>query len=210
MKLNLKVLAILLFILFSSKAEANIVISEIFYNALGTDTGEEWVELYNKSYSVFDLTGYELNASSGDYYTFTNTLEAKNCLVIHWNSEGIDTESDLYTGLDDFSNMGNTSGWVALFNDSVHSSSTIVDYLEYGAGGETWESTADAAGIWVAGDFIPTVGEGHSIEYLGSGDASSDWQDQSYPTPGSYIPEPATLFLFSMGSLLVLFKRRNK
>lgn len=210
MKLTPKLLITLLFIfLSSSQAKANIVISEVFYDAVGADTGKEWVELYNKSYLAFDLTGYELNASSGDYYTFSNNLKAKDCLVIHWNSEGIDTESDLYTGLDDFLNMGNTSGWVALFNDT-HSSSTIVDYLEYGAAGKTWESAANSAGIWTEGDFIPNVEEGHSIEYLGSGDTSSDWRDQSYPTPGSTIPEPATLFLFSIGSLLVLFKRRNR
>jgi len=209
MKLTLKVLIIFLFILFfSSQAKANIVISEVFYDAVSTDTGKEWIELYNNSDSAFNLSGYELNASSGDYYSFSNSLEAKDCLVIHWNSEGINTQSDLYTGLDVFSNMGNTSGWAALFNDSTYSSSTIVDYLEYGVAGMTWESAADSAGIWIAGDFIPNVEVGHSIEYLGSGNTSSDWQDQSYPTPGTCIPEPTTLFLFSLGLGVLLFKKR--
>ena len=103
MKLTLKVLIIFLFILFfSSQAKANIVISEVFYDGVGADTGKEWIELYNNSDSAFDLTGYELNASSGDYYSFSNSLEAKNCLVVYWNSEGTDTQNNLYTGITDF------------------------------------------------------------------------------------------------------------
>ena len=209
MKQNSKVLIILLFILFfSTQAKANIIISEVFYDAVGVDTGKEWIELYNDSDSAFDLTGYELNASSGNYYSFSNNLEAKNCLVVCWNSEGTDNQNNLYTGTSDFSNMGNTAGWTALFNDSTHSSSTIVDYLEYGAAGNTWESAASSAGIWMAGDFIPNVAEGHSIEYLGIGDTSLSWRGQPNPTPGTCVPEPATLFLFSgLGSLL--FKRAS-
>jgi len=209
MKLTLKVLIIFLFILFfSSQAKANIVISEVFYDGVGADTGKEWIELYNNSDSAFDLTGYELNASSGDYYSFSNSLEAKNCLVVYWNSEGTDTQNNLYTGITDFLNMGNTSGWVALFNDSTHSSSTIVDYLEYGAADETWESAADTAGIWMPGDFIPNVEEGHSIEYLGSGNTSLSWSDQPNPTCGSCVPEPATLSLLTLGLGAFLFKKR--
>jgi hypothetical protein len=206
----LKVFLIIIAILFCSRAEANILISEVFYDAVGSDTGKEWVELYNDSTTPFDLAGYELNASSGDYYVFSNVVEAKKCVIVHWNTEGTNTQIDLYTGSAGFSNMGNTSGWVALFSSSEHNSSTIVDYLEYGAGGQTWESAAVSAGIWMAGDYVVDVEEGHSLEYLGTGNSSLDWRDQPNPTPGSFIPEPATLVLMSSGLLPILIKRKRE
>lgn len=210
MKLDLKILLIVVGVLFCSKAQANILISEVLYDVEGIDTGKEWVELYNNSMASFDLSGYELNASSGDYYTFSNMLGARKCIIVHWNTEGANTPTDLYTGSTGFSNMGNTSGWVALFDSSEHKASTIVDYLEYGNGGQTWESAAASAGIWTAGDYINSVEEGHSLEYLGSGDLSSAWRDQSTPTPGNYIPEPATLVLLGGGLLPFLIIRKNK
>jgi len=209
-KLKIKILLVAAGILFCSKAQANILISEVLYDAEGVDTGKEWVELYNDSATAFNLNGYELNASSGDYYIFSSMLGARKCIVVHWNAEGTDTSTDLYTGSTGFLNMGDTSGWVALFDSSEHKSSTIVDYLEYGSGGQTWESAAASAGIWTAGDYINAVEAGHSLEYLGSGDLSSSWREQSAPTPGNYIPEPATLVLLGGGLLPFLIRRKNR
>ena len=47
------------------------------------------------------------------------------------------------------------------------------------------QTEADAAGQWTAGKFVPTVAEGHSIEYDGDGNSSIDWSDQPNPTIGS-------------------------
>ncbi len=210
MKLKIKVLMMLAIVLFCSKAQANILISEVLYDAEGIDTDEEWIELYNDGLTSFNLSGYELNASSGGYYVFSSIVEAKKCIVVHWNTEGTDTPIDVYTGLTGFSNMGNTSGWVALFDSSEHKSSTIVGYLEYGNSGQTWESAADSAGIWTAGDYVNGVEGGHSLEYLGSGNLSSAWRDQSVPTPGDYIPESTTLVLLGSGLLPLLIIRKNK
>lgn len=201
----------LLLVLFASGAEAGILISEVFYDPSGSnDSGLEWIELYNDSLSALDLSGYELNAAAGDYYVFADIIAAKGCVVLHWNCDGTDTQTDLYTGIIGFANMGNTSGWTALFNSSVHNASTIIDYLEYGSGGKTWESAAVTAGIWTAGDYITDVEEGHSLEYLGAGNTSLDWRDQSNPTPGNYIPEPAALVLFGSGLAALLMSKKTK
>ncbi|MDP2696012.1 MAG: lamin tail domain-containing protein, partial [bacterium] len=86
--------------------------------------------------------------------------------------------------------MGNTKGWVALFKSTDHTnkttaSKTIIDYIEYGVVGNTWESSAVAAGIWTAGDYIPNVQMGNSLERQPTGsdtNQSLDFKDQSNPT----------------------------
>ena len=49
-----------------------IVFSEIFYDTPGTDSNEEWIELYNGTSSTVDLAGYSVtdNNGTGSSYTF--------------------------------------------------------------------------------------------------------------------------------------------
>lgn len=156
------------------------------------------------------MTGYDINATSGDYYTFPAlfTVPASAFVIIHWRTVGVDdfdfsdNVAHLYTGTSGYTaNMGNTTGWVALFNSTTHSSATIIDYMAYGAGGLTWESSAVTAGIWTAGDFASDVVEGHSLEYDGSGDTGTDWFDQSSPTQGGDNALPVELSSFTAESV---------
>ena len=193
-----KVICIYLGLWICLQASADVVINEGRYDPNGTDTGLEWIELYNHGGSVISLNGYCLYASTEHYVFGTFSLGAGAYVIVHWNADGTDTLADLYTGTADWSNMGNTSGSVALWNThDAHTKDTIVDYMEYGAGGQSYESTAVNAGIWTADDFAADVDKAHSLEYDGSGDAGSDWFDQSTPTPGADHSLPVTLSLFT-------------
>ena len=188
--------AIFLFLPKISFAANQAVINEIMANPAGDDTGQEWIELYNPTSDSVDLTGWQLNAASGKYYTLpTFTLASKSFVVIHWRTEGTDTASELFTGSQSVSeNMGNKSGFVALFKNSSHTKDTIVDYSEYGEAAKTWESTAMAAGIWQTGQFITSPEEGQSIGMKQDGQDQnlvSDWQIFSQPTPGQPNASPA-------------------
>lgn len=146
-----------------------IVISEVYYNPIGTDTGQEWIVIYNVGEDI-NLNNYQLSASSSNY-TFPNiNLDSQNSITIHWNATGNDSATDLYTNTIanadiTYNNMGNTSGSVALFIEAKNSS-TIIDFLEYGSSGQTWEPTAISASvnIWTKPDFIQSVLEGYSLE----------------------------------------------
>lgn len=174
------------FFIFSNAAFAapeDIIINEVLYDPLGTDTGLEFIELYNRGAEAVELTGWEVDPSSAPYVTFPAvTLEPKHYLVIHVNASGTNTATDVYSGA--LSNMSNTKGPVALFASATHSEETLVSYLAYGEGGQANESKAVARGLWNAGDFIPLVTQGTSISYDGSGNTSGDWYSGS-PTPGS-------------------------
>ncbi len=162
--------------------------NEILSDPTGTDTGLEWIELFNSSSQPIDLTGWQLNAVSGKYYTFPSfALAAGSFVLIHWRADGQNSASELFTDSQTITeNMGNKSGFVALFKNSEHNKDTIVDYLEYGEGGKTWESTAVSAGIWQAGQFIGAPSEGQSAGLKQDGQDKnlvSDWQTFANPTP---------------------------
>lgn len=184
---------------FFNTSEA-ITINEVLYDAEGIDTGKEWIELYNEDSAVITLTDYNLSGDVGYFYTFPAfTLPAKSFAVVHWNATGTNTPTDLYTG--SMGAMSNTAGFVVLFNSNTHNSSTIVDYVEYGAGGKTWEGTAADAGIWTAGDFVADVTPGRSMGLKMDGvdnNLLSDWTQFDNPTSGSTnesVPEPDSLVL---------------
>lgn len=143
--------------------------------------------VYNPSDTVMNLSGYELNATSGDYYQFQSLLlSPKASFLVDWASEGTNSVEAVYTGKSSFSNMGNSYGWVALFENSNHTKDSIVDYVEYGKGGNTWESTAVSAGIWGKDQFVPLVqNEGDPIRLMSEGQDNnlvSDWHEYVFPT----------------------------
>jgi len=164
-----------------------VVINEIFYNPIGVDAGLEWIELYNPSAEPKLLIGYDLYAA-GTYYTFGDfTLSPGSFVVVHINTIGTNTATDLYQGTSD--NMGNTSGAIALF-ESARSNLTIIDFMKYGdsASTNTWQSAAVGAHIWTAGDYVPASQEGYSQGRFPNGidrDSSADWANLSKPTPGA-------------------------
>ena len=86
--------------------------------------------------------------------------------------------------------LDNTAADLGLYNSSGFSSTAaMADFVQWREPGTSQpagrESVAVSKGIWTAADFVPTVADGHSIEYDGDGNASSDWLDQANPTLGS-------------------------
>jgi len=169
--------------------ESTIAINEVMFDPQGADTGFEWIELYNPTCESFDLSGYTITASSADYYTFGKViLGSHEFITIHWRAEGIDTDHDVFTGVDIVdSNMGNTSGYVALFEGSVRSFNTIRDYVSYGLTGQAWSLDAIEAGLWVKDETVSIGDAGTSIGLTVDGkrgDSSQDWSVQNIASPG--------------------------
>jgi hypothetical protein len=169
---------------------AGVVVNEVLYDPPGTsDTGLERIELYNNGSTAVNLAGWELYPARTPYYRFgTFTLQLGAFVVIHLRESGTDTPTDIYEGTAPTQNMGNTAGSVALFDSSYHSASTLGDFMEYGAGGQTWESAAVQDSIWTAGDFVPDAPEGSSIGLFPNGvdnNRSPDWREFRFPTIGN-------------------------
>ena len=190
----------------------SVVINEVFYDPPGNDTGYEWVELYNNSSTDIDISGWDLKLASGDYYTFPagTVIEAHTWIVVHNNSDGTNTNDEFFTGSSGFGNMSNTANSVVLFNSTAHNINTIVDFIQYGAGGQTWESLAVQKGIWTQGDFAQDCDEGFSLNLYPDGDdnnTSNDWiccsasllgsNCQATPTPPTGVPTFTPTFIYT-------------
>lgn len=162
-------------------------ISEVFYRAVGSDSGKEWIEIKNSGGFSLDMTGYVLHFDGNSHdFTFPNfSLEPGAKVVVYLRVTGVNSASSLYWTDTNGMNMSNYFGSVGLYKNLPKDSSTIVDYVEYGGAGNDGEPKAIGAGIWSAGAFVSLVSDGHSMELVSTdNNLPSDWRDQDSPTRG--------------------------
>jgi len=170
------VLLLLGFVFFiTCSLNAQVKINEVLYS-----TSTEQIELKNFGTSAVDVSDWwfcarliyrqigNLNIESGSF-----NIPAGGILVVSIENYLNNSSSDL--GL--YLPIESTADFA---DDSF-----MEDFVQWGQGGHGRESVAVSKGIWTAGDFVPTVESGHSIEYDGDGNASTDWFDQENPTLGS-------------------------
>ncbi|MFC1932399.1 lamin tail domain-containing protein [Chloroflexota bacterium] len=174
-----------------------IVINEVYYS--NTSSDHQWIELYNNAGGPQDIFDWKLLAA-GKTYTIpaSTSIGPGSYLVIHWNTDGTNDAANLYTGTTGMVLMSTLAGDVFLTDEGDGAK----DYVEYGAGGQTSESTAAGVGQWPAGDFVPGVLQGQSIGRGNNGydtNKASDWQTFASPTMGamnaggdSFAPDPVT------------------
>ncbi|MCU0606492.1 MAG: lamin tail domain-containing protein [Candidatus Edwardsbacteria bacterium] len=177
---------------------AGVVINEVGYHMdPGGDTGKEWIELFNSDTVARDLSGHDLYPGRSPHYILPPgfVLPPRCYVTVHLRRSGENSAADLFEDTAPTANMPNTQGSVALFSGADRD--TIIDFLQYGAAGQTYQATAAAAGLWTAGGFIDTVPCGHSLGLAVDGADSNrpaDWCGFARPTPGySNTPPPYDL-----------------
>ena len=177
---------------------AAVVINEIFFDPAGSDTGLEKIELYNPDAATADMGGWELYPDGIGYFTFPEgfSLPAQSFVVIHLRTSGTDDAANRYHATPS-SNMGNSSGSVALFRPGGRGAETIVDFVRYHkpdispppAERKTWEPAAVEAGLWSAGTAVNvsslTEGSGIGLASDGVRGGAAAWQIFAAPTLGS-------------------------
>ncbi len=115
---------------------AGVKISEVYYDTVGTDSIEEWIELYNTTTEAVDIGGFSLsdnNGTGGSYTIPAGTIIApKSYLTVAANSAGFTAlygySADLYYGT--VMALGN-SGDSILLRDSLGG---LVDAVAYEGG----------------------------------------------------------------------------
>ncbi len=168
----------------SGAAVADFRITEVLYNAGG---GPDLIEITNMGTASGNLGRYRL-AIPGDVEGLpiaSITVGANGIVVIHPNATGTNSTSNVFAPL--LSALPDAAGSVALYTPNTVSGHTaltdgtqIVDYVQYGAGGQANEATAVAAGLWTTGQFVPTVGiANRSIEFCGnrSDHGAAQWSE---------------------------------
>ena len=138
---------------------AAVVISEVYYDTIGTDAIEEWVELYNNTTSTVNLGGWTItdNYPAGGHVTLPAglTIAPHSYLTVAANSGGFNAlygfDADYYYGT--AIALGN-SGDALLLRDGLNNLVDAVSYEGGLSGGQPagWGSTT-----------LPRASTGNSI-----------------------------------------------
>lgn len=154
-----------------------VVFSEIFYDTPGTDSQEEWVELYNGTGSAVDLSGWTITDNNGTGSSITipggTTIQSGTYLTIATNSTGFNAlygyDADVYGSLPALNNSGDA----LLLADNT---SSVIDAV-------AWEGGA-SSGVpsgWGSSS-APSASTGNSIirtSVTTDTDSFSDWSSAS-------------------------------
>lgn len=162
-------------------------ITEVQYNEA---SGLDRIEITNMGAAAGDLGRYRLSIGAGTatVIPFNNVLVSPGAtMTIHTNQIGINTATDFFVSA--LGNLPDASGALALYVPALTATGGLavadqmVDYVEWGAGGGPNEATAMSAGFWGAGQSVPVVAAGHSIEFCASASVHdvNRWFDN--PTP---------------------------
>ncbi|MGB5820642.1 MAG: hypothetical protein WBG90_14250 [Saonia sp.] len=140
------------------------------------------IELYNNGEQTVDLSNYWLCFGPGAYFRIGDA--AMTDIV----SGSVNLAPGEFLVLSAVSlSAPDDAGAVGLYNTNTNfaDSSTILDFVQWGAAGNARESVAVEAGIWNEGGFVPNVSPGSSIAYDGEGNESTDWNEDATPSLGS-------------------------
>lgn len=182
-----------------STSTAKILISEILFDAEGSDSGKEFIELYNPSDQSADLSSWSIQhqSASGSLtkknFEVGNAIAAKSFFLI-WL--GNDTRADLKWASGSLNNAGAT---IYLANDpnlisTTSPSGNIVDSISYDINNLPGFIAGESIERKALQNNSCTTPQG-SGEYLGNGcdtDSPSDWELRAVPNPQNRqsLPEP--------------------
>ncbi len=146
-------------------AHAQIVISEFLYDAPGSDTGAEWIELHNIGAAPADLSKWKINDGSNHVLnvppknggTGPMTLAAGGYMILASNASAFSASHGGATVavIDTTLSLSNTAGTITLLD----ASSSSVDAVSYaktqGAAGDGNSLQKTAAGAWISAKPTP-------------------------------------------------------
>jgi phosphatidylserine/phosphatidylglycerophosphate/cardiolipin synthase-like enzyme len=174
----------------SSVVGDHIVISEVFYDPAGSDSGLEWVELFNPTSNIIDLSDYSLGNGGNNYLysvvQLTGTMAPSSCWVIGGPTSDITNHLPIFDQSNDFNpdfqNGATPADGIALFNVkaiSITTSTIPIDAVIYGTANTN--NLIDETGVANPPD-VAVAASGKSNERV---DTTGTWRVQTVPTPNN-------------------------
>lgn len=214
-------------VIFGGFAEAGtvntLVISEALYDPDGADDSHEWIELFNGTAGVIDLSQWSIGWG-GSQYTYgtlqlTGTINSAEYFVFGGptsipsnGSPSYSLAVDLNPGLQNSSTTPSAvADGIALFHTPVSSiTDSTVPFFSVIYGGINSNGLIDSTGSVGAVD-VGGAPSGQSIEFLG---AAEGWIINPSPNPGtgslSTVPIPSAIWFLGSGLLGLVGIRRRK
>jgi len=161
-----------------------LVISEVLFDPVGVNTGNQVIEVRNISERSIDLRAEDvwLRFAPAEWRFPTGSfLRSGEVVVIHVNQSGTASSGHVFTGLSGMRNL-RASDAVALYRSNLFQDpDKLLHFVQWGAPAQGGEDVAAAADRWPTGGFVDTamLRAGASVAYR-------------FDAPGSPIPESAS------------------
>lgn len=209
MKIGLQIATGVVLALVSAEANATPILSEVFYDAVGSDNGLSFVEIYGVPGTSLDgmtLEGVNgANGSIGPIVTLSGSIPADGLFVVA-DVDGSDVT--LVPGADLLANFDFQNG-----PDSIQlvDAGSILDALGYGAFAidEIFAGEGTAALDPPAGSSLARL-----FANVDSDDNALDFVVLVNPTPGladfADVPEPGSFSMLALGILSLAHARRRR
>ncbi len=139
---------------------AAVVINEVMYDVGGTDTGREWVEVWNDSIESIDLSTwkfFEANVGHKIVAIGSPVIPAGGYAVVSDSSEKFMADNPNFSGLlfDSAFSLGNAGETVSLKDSTDITTDTITYDISLGAAGDGNSLQRKTDGGWIAASPTP-------------------------------------------------------
>lgn len=183
----------------ASSSFAAVVINEVLYDPQGTDTGNEWVELYNTGDVIVSLDGWALQKDNNEVWSDSTTAVAAS-LSGAIGPKSFYLISDSTAAPLSLGNASSKAEGIRLLDASSPSAFTVEDTLVYG--------TPDEDGLGAEGGTggeAPAVKSGSSLARVSDGrdtqNNAADFLEDPTPTPGAANDPAGVARLDEAGSI---------
>lgn len=195
---------------------ADFRLTEVQFNVPG---GQDLIEIANLGAAAGDLRSYRIATSAsglGVSIVGTDFPVASGARVtIHTGIAGANTATDIFAPA--IGNLGDATGSVALYvpaslssQNALTNANLMIDFVQWGAGGQANETTAGLAGFWAQNTSINNVAAGHSIEYCASATlahGANHWAEISPPNFGSNSDCTTPVLSDTWGRVKIIYHR---
>ncbi|MBN1383686.1 MAG: lamin tail domain-containing protein [Elusimicrobia bacterium] len=179
----ISLLYLLIFFIFYNHSYSAVVINEFVYDAVGSDTGLEWIELYNNGTSDVDLTDWTIE-KAGDTFSLiktipSGTIPAGGYFLIEETEAATSAAGNYISGTMALQNGGTESDGIRIKN----ASGIVQDTVLYDSPNTNNLQGDDAN---PGAELCPDVLSGHSLSRTTAGvdnNLAADFEDLAVPTP---------------------------
>ena len=168
----------------SSAISAQLAITEVLVDPVGTNAGKQIVEVTNITNSTFTPTGWWICAP----FTYASipqvAIPAGGVVKFHIGATGTNSKTDSYFPF--FRALGTTDVFMLYKDRFFHLNGGIIDFVSWG-GGAGRIGQAVAVKVWESTKATVTLpkGEGKTIQWDGRAHASTSWVADAAASLGS-------------------------